>query len=50
VTLDEGGHRAHPLPEDQIAFPVAGHGPIVGLGGPFADVDGPAKLALVVHH
>ena len=28
-------------PDDQIAFPVAGHGPVGDLGGPFGDQDHP---------
>ena len=30
--------------DDQVAFPVAGHRPVVGLGGPFGDVDHPDDL------
>ena len=29
---------------------MAGHRAVLGLGGPFADVDRPAQLALTVHH
>ena len=39
----------HALAEEQVAFPVAGHGPVVGFGGPFADVERAAELALAVH-
>ena len=38
--LDEGADRGPAvLADDEVAFPVAGHGPVVGLGGPFADHD-----------
>ena len=26
-------------PDDEVAFPVPGHGPVLGLGGPLADHD-----------
>ena len=43
--FDQGGHRAGAVgADDQVAFPVAGHGPVVGLGGPFGDVDHPHDL------
>ena len=45
-----GSRSRHPLAEEQVAFPVAGHRPVVGLGGPFADVERAAELALAVHH
>ena len=35
--LDQGGDRAGAVgADDQVAFPVAGHGPVVGLGGTLA--------------
>jgi hypothetical protein len=50
--LDQGADRgAADLADDQVAFPVAGHGPVPGLGGTFADhhhvldVPGPAVAA-----
>src|SRR4029077_4859495 len=33
------------LADDQIAFPVTGHGAVVDLGGAFADVDHPRDPA-----
>ena len=36
--FDQGGDRAHALAEDQVAFPVTGHRPVLGLGRPFGDV------------
>src|SRR4029079_10109045 len=39
-TLDQGGHTTGPAgTDDQIAFPVAGDRPVVGLGGALGDVD-----------
>jgi len=36
--LDQGADRRPAVLADQeIAFPVAGHGPVIGLGGPLAD-------------
>ena len=35
--LDQRADRGALEPDEQVAFPVAGHGPVVGLGGPFAD-------------
>src|SRR4029453_11884139 len=35
--LDERAERGALQAEEQIAFPVAGHGSVFGLGGPFAD-------------
>ena len=36
--LDEGADRGRGvLADDQVAFPVAGHGPVFDLGWPFAD-------------
>src|SRR6185437_3745098 len=36
----QGGYRALvALADDEVALPVAGHGPVGGLGGPFADAD-----------
>ena len=29
---------------------MAGHGPVVGFGGPFPNVERAAQLALAVHH
>ena len=29
---------------------MAGHGPVVGFGGPFPNVERAAQLALTVHH
>jgi hypothetical protein len=42
---DRGGVA---LADEQVAFPVAGHPALVGLGGPLGDVDhvGDAVLAL----
>ncbi len=37
--LDERADRGAAKPEDQVALPVAGHGAILGLGGPLADHD-----------
>ena len=37
--LDERADRGAVEPDDEVAFPVAGHGPVVGLGGPLADQD-----------
>jgi hypothetical protein len=48
LTFDKRGNRGHALPEDEIAFPVPGHGPVVGLGWPFADAEHTAELALAV--
>ena len=40
----QGGHGAGPAgADDQIAFPVSGHRPVVGLGGTFGDVDHPRR-------
>lgn len=35
--VHDGADRAALEPDQQIAFPMAGHGPVVGLGGTFAD-------------
>ena len=43
--FDQGGHGAHALAEEQVAFPVAGHRPVLGLGGSLTDVDGASELA-----
>jgi hypothetical protein len=48
--FDERGDGVHSLAEQQVAFPVAGHGPVVGFGGPLPNVDRAAELALPVHH
>jgi len=38
--LDDGAHgAAAALAQDEVAFPVAGHGAISDLGGPFGDHD-----------
>jgi hypothetical protein len=37
--LDQGPDRGAVQPDDQVSFPVAGHGPVRGLGGPLADHD-----------
>src|SRR6266508_3767490 len=37
--LDERADRGAAEPEDQVAFPMAGHGPVGRLGGPLADHD-----------
>ena len=38
--LDEGGDEGAGVgADDQVAFPVAGHGAVVGFGGPLGDVD-----------
>ena len=34
--------------QQQVAFPVAGHGPVAGLGGPLGDVDPVGELARAV--
>ena len=45
-SLDQGGHGgAATGTDDQVAFPVAGHRSIVGLGRAFSDVDHVAQLA-----
>ena len=49
LAFDEGGDGGHAFAEEQVAFPMAGHGPVVRLGGPFADVERAAELALAVH-
>jgi hypothetical protein len=44
-TLDQGRDRAGAvLADDQVAFPVTGHSPVVGLAGSFRDVDHPDDL------
>ena len=40
----------HPFAHEQVAFPMAGHRPVVGFGGPFANVERAAQLTLPVHH
>jgi hypothetical protein len=35
--LDEGSDRRVVQPDDEIAFPVTRHGPVISLGGSFAD-------------
>ncbi len=37
-SLHQGGDRAHVLAEDQVAFPVSGHRPVLGLCWPLGDV------------
>ena len=37
--LDQRADRRAVQAEDQIALPVPGHGPVLGLGGPLADQD-----------
>ena len=37
--LDQGADRGAVQPDDQIAFPVPGHGPVFRLGRPLADHD-----------
>ena len=37
AALDQGADRTVVRPDDQVAFPMAGHGPIRGFGGPVAD-------------
>jgi len=37
--LDERADRGAVQPDDQVALPMAGHGPVVGLGGPLAEND-----------
>ena len=45
--LDEGADRGTTQPEDQVSFPMAGHGPVVRLGRALADEDlvGDERLA-----
>ena len=43
-------HRVHPFAHQEVTFPMAGHGPVVGFGGPFPNVERAAQLALAVHH
>ena len=38
----------HPFAEEQVAFPMARHRPVRGLGRPLADVEGPSELTLTV--
>jgi hypothetical protein len=42
--LDQGPDRAGPAAEDQVAFPMAGHGPVSRLGGSLADMEGVTQL------
>jgi hypothetical protein len=49
LAFNQGRDRAHVLPEDEVAFPVAGHSTIVCLWGTCTDVDRAAELALAVH-
>ena len=35
--LDQRADRGALEPDEQVAFPVPGNGPVLGLGGPFAD-------------
>ena len=47
--LDQGADRGPPgRSDDQVAFPVAGHGPVRYLGGPLADHDHAGDLALAI--
>ena len=46
MTLNERGALAVVGAEDQVAFPVTGHGPILHRGGARADRGGIADLAL----
>lgn len=43
--FDEGGHCGVAGADHQVAFPMAGHGPIGDLGGSFAAVDDVGELA-----
>ena len=40
----------HPFAHEEIAFPMAGHRPVFGVGGPFPNVERPSQLPLTVHH
>ena len=43
--LHHAGHRAGAAgADDQVAFPMAGNGPVLDLGGPLGDVDHPEIL------
>jgi hypothetical protein len=48
--FDQRRHGAHALAHEEVAFPMAGHGTVVGFGRPFTDVEHAAQLALTVHH
>ena len=50
LAFHERRHRVHPFPHQEVTFPMAGHGPVVGFGGPFPNVERAAQLALPVHH
>ena len=45
----EGANGAAPaFAEDEVAFPVARHGPVINLGGSFGDVDHPRDASPAV--
>ena len=48
LALHQRGDRAHVLAEDQVAFPVPGHGSVLGLGRPFGDVQRVRLAAVAV--
>ena len=49
-TLDQGAHGGlAPCSDDQVTLPVAGHRPVLDLGGPLADHDPRGDLASALH-
>jgi hypothetical protein len=45
AALDQRGDPRHSLAQQQVAFPMAGHRPVISLSRPLADVHDAGQLA-----